>query len=178
MATPVPDNDPDARQEHLPPRPGSDLSDRVDAGLTHIALTVADIDRSIAFYGDFAGFEVVHRRTDPVSAHSVAWLSDLTRPFVVVLIEADQPSPPLGGLNHLGVAVNARADVDRLAAKGHEESRKVLGPVDSGYPVGYWAFIEDPDGHNLEVSFGQEVGLTVETHASEVGQRADRPAHP
>jgi hypothetical protein len=28
--------------------------------------------------------------------------------------------------------------------------------------VGYWGIIGDPDGHNLEVAFGQEVGLTVE----------------
>jgi hypothetical protein len=31
--------------------------------------------------------------------------------------------------------------------------------------VGYWAYVVDPDGHNLEVSFGQDVGLAVETHA-------------
>jgi len=34
--------------------------------------------------------------------------------------------------------------------------------TDSGYPVGYWAFINDPDGHVLEISYGQEIGLTVE----------------
>jgi hypothetical protein len=27
--------------------------------------------------------------------------------------------------------------------------------------VGYWAVVVDPDGHNLELSHGQEVGLTV-----------------
>ena len=31
----------------------------------------------------------------------------------------------------------------------------------AGPPVGYWAFLRDPDGHTLEVSFGQQVGLTV-----------------
>ena len=41
----------------------------------------------------------------------------------------------------------------------------MLGPVDSGPPVGYWAYIVDPDGHNLEISYGQEVGLTVEQAA-------------
>ena len=41
------------------------------------------------------------------------------------------------------------------------EGRLKLGPLDSGEPVGYWAFIEDPDGHNLEISYGQEVGFTV-----------------
>ena len=33
-------------------------------------------------------------------------------------------------------------------------------------PSGYVAFIRDPDGHTLEVSCGQEVGLTIQ-HATE-----------
>jgi hypothetical protein len=28
--------------------------------------------------------------------------------------------------------------------------------------VGYWGIIVDPDGHNLELAHGQEVGLTVQ----------------
>ena len=47
----------------------------IDVGLTHIALTVTDLDVSIAFYAKYAGMEVVHRRS------GVAWLSDRTRPF-------------------------------------------------------------------------------------------------
>ena len=58
--------------------------------------------------------------------------------------------------------VASRADVDELCARAQSEMRSVLGPIDSGPPVGYWAYIVDPDGHNLEVSYGQEVGLTVE----------------
>jgi hypothetical protein len=91
----------------------------------------------------------------------VVWLSDLTRPFVVVLIEADPLSPALGGFNHLGVGVDSRAEVDRLVERAASEGREVLGPNDHGYPVGYWALVVDPDGHNLELSYGQEVGLVV-----------------
>ncbi len=40
----------------------------------------------------------------------------------------------------------------------------MFGPIDSGPPVGYWGYIVDPDGHNLELSYGQEVGLTIERH--------------
>jgi hypothetical protein len=29
--------------------------------------------------------------------------------------------------------------------------------------VGYWALLRDPDGHNLELSYGQQVALAVGT---------------
>jgi catechol 2,3-dioxygenase-like lactoylglutathione lyase family enzyme len=133
-----------------------------DRGLTHVALTVADAERSIDFYAAYADMAVVHRRADEATGQSVVWLSDRTRPFVIVLIEADPLSPALGGFHHLGVAVDSRDEVDRLVARAVEEGRPVVGPVDAGDPVGYWAFVVDPDGHNLELSFGQEVGLTVD----------------
>ncbi len=138
-----------------------------DVGFSHVALAVSDPERSIDFYARYAGMQVVHRRTEP-SRETVVWLSDLTRPFVIVLIET-AVSHRLGGYAHLGVGCAARADVDRLCALAESEGRTVSGPYDSGPPVGYWAIIADPDGHNLELSYGQEVGLTVE-HA---GERAD-----
>ena len=112
--------------------------------------------------------QVVHRRTDPDSGTSVAWISDLTRPFVLVLIEVpDLDAGPLD--ERLGGVVlprrdgrRDRAEVDDLCARARAEGRTVMGPIDSGPPVGYWAYIVDPDGHNLEISFGQEVGLTVD----------------
>jgi catechol 2,3-dioxygenase-like lactoylglutathione lyase family enzyme len=141
-----------------------------DHGLTHVALTVADADRSIEFYATYAGMSVVHRRVDPDTGQSVVWLSDLTRPFVIVLIEADPLSPALGGFNHLGVGVDSRAEVDRLVARAAAEGRAVVGPTDHGYPVGYWALVVDPDGHNLELSYGQEVGLAVAHERGELSE--------
>jgi catechol 2,3-dioxygenase-like lactoylglutathione lyase family enzyme len=132
-----------------------------DTGLTHVALPIADAGRSTAFYARFAHMEVVHQRVDPDSGATVVWLSDLTRPFVVVLIET-AVSHTLGGFAHLGVGLEDRDQVDAACAAAREAGHAVLGPFDDGPPVGYWAIIEDPDGHNLEVSYGQEVGLTVE----------------
>ena len=140
----------------------------LDIGATHVALPVTDVDRSIAFYARYADMKVVHRRADAVTGNVVAWISDLTRPFVVVLIQASMVSEGLKGFfAHLGVGVASREEVDRRCAQAGAEGRIVVGPTDSGYPVGYWAYIVDPDGHNLELSHGQEVGFVVEQVAAE-----------
>jgi catechol 2,3-dioxygenase-like lactoylglutathione lyase family enzyme len=156
---------------------------RIDRGLTHVALPVRDVAASIDFYRRFADMDVVHRRRDEQTGDEVVWLSDRTRPFVVVLIEyrlaavagsgsaatvgeaavaAHGAGSGLTGFSHLGVGCETRAEVDRRCGLARDEARTLLGPHDSGPPVGYWAFITDPDGNNLELSHGQEVGLTVE----------------
>ncbi len=133
-----------------------------DVGLTHVALPVTDLDRSLEFYDKYARMKVVHDRIDPDTGTRVAWLADGTRPFAIVLIETGEVPKPLVPIAHLGVSCTSRAEVDRLAAEAHEEGRPVWGPTDSPYPVGYWALISDPDHHTLEVSHGQEVGRVVD----------------
>jgi catechol 2,3-dioxygenase-like lactoylglutathione lyase family enzyme len=134
---------------------------RNDVGATHVALAVTDLDASVAFYARFAGMQVVHQRKDP-NGSRVAWISDLTRPFVLVLIQTARVDHPLAGFNHIGVGCTSRDEVDRLCDKARADGCLALGPIDSGVPVGYWAFLRDPDGHQLEISYGQEVGLAVE----------------
>ena len=126
-----------------------------DVGLTHIALPVKDLERSIGFYATYAAMEVVHRRPD------VVWLSDRTRPFIIVLIQTTETVHPLRPVAHLGIGCASRAEVDRLCEKGRAEDVLVAGPHDYGPPVGYWAFLRDPDGHTVEISHGQDVELAV-----------------
>ena len=54
--------------------------------------------------------------------------------------------------SHRGCASRSRCDRDGCL---------VAGPTDSGPPIGYWAFLRDPDGHTLELSFGQDIAFTV-----------------
>ena len=126
-----------------------------DIGLTHVALPVRSLAASIAFYARYAGMQPVHQRP------GVAWVSDRTRPFAVVLIETTGRIDPLLPMAHLGVGVATRDEVDRLAALARDAQCLLREPQDSGPPVGYWALIRDPDGHTLEVAFGQELGPTV-----------------
>jgi catechol 2,3-dioxygenase-like lactoylglutathione lyase family enzyme len=132
-----------------------------DIGLTHVALPASDIDRSIQFYATYANMTVVHRRVDEETGVSVVWLSDHTRPFVIVLIQSDSVQPILAPMAHLGIGCESREAMDRLCEQARQEGVLAKAPQESGYPIGYWAFLRDPDGHTLELSYGQEVGLAV-----------------
>jgi catechol 2,3-dioxygenase-like lactoylglutathione lyase family enzyme len=134
----------------------------IDIGLTHIALPVTDIEQSINFYSAYAQMQVIHRRIDAETGVAVVWLSDRTRPFVIVLIQTSLVHSVLSPLAHLGVGCKSREFMDALCEKARQEGVLLEEPKDSGYPIGYWAFLRDPDGHTLELSYGQEIGLTVD----------------
>lgn len=133
---------------------------------------VSDLDASIAFYGTYADMHVVHARSGADGSGRVAWISDGTRPFVIVLIESPAPFPGSGLIpralsslmphfSHLGVACESREAVDAACERAEREGVLEHAPRDFGPPVGYFGLIRDPDGHSLEVSFGQEVGLAA-----------------
>lgn len=134
----------------------------IDIGLTHIALPVSNLEQSIEFYATYAQMQVVHRRIDTETGVAVAWLTDHTRPFAIVLIETKSVHPVLSPLAHLGVGCKSREAMNALCDHARQAGVLVDEPKDFGYPVGYWAFLRDPDGHTLELSYGQEIGLTVD----------------
>jgi catechol 2,3-dioxygenase-like lactoylglutathione lyase family enzyme len=134
----------------------------IDIGLTHIALPVTDVERSIKFYATYAAMQIVHRRIDEESGAAVVWLSDRTRPFVIVLIQTTLVQPVLSPFAHLGIGCKSRESMDALCETARQEGILIQEPKDSGYPIGYWAFLRDPDGHTLELSHDQEVGLITE----------------
>ena len=132
-----------------------------DRGLTHIALPVTDMEKSLDFYRRYASMQVVHRRTNEAGTGDVVWISDRTRPFVIVLLTDDSVEHPLLPFAHMGVACETREEIDRLSKLAESENILLKGPTDSGEPVGYWCFIRDPDGHTLELSFGQNTAIAV-----------------
>ena len=135
---------------------------KIDVGFTHVALSASNLDKSIDFYQRYANMSVIHERTDKDIDKRVVWLSDKTRPFVLVLVQNSHPTPILGPFAHLGVGCKSKREVDDLCDRARREGILSREATNSGYPVGYWAFINDPDGHVLEISYGQEIGLTVE----------------
>ncbi len=137
-----------------------------DLGFSHIAIFVEDLDRSIDFYSRFGGFTVKNRRTESSGA-SVAWLNDAHSEFFLVMVQPTRWPwrrrlhklvcrwlPPL---NHFGVSLPSRAEVDSRCAVAVGEGCLRQQPRDMGPPVGYYGLIRDPDGNDLEVSHGQEM---------------------
>lgn len=128
------------------------------ARLTHVALFVADIERTVAFYRQFAGLHLVHDRID--DGVRVVWLSEQEeRPrFVIVAIQA---APGISGepphMAHLGYDLPSRAAVDELAARARAAGVLQQGPVDAGAIVGYFCMLRDPDGNLVEFSHGQSI---------------------
>ncbi|ASV55312.1 Glyoxalase/Bleomycin resistance protein/Dioxygenase superfamily protein [compost metagenome] len=141
----------------------------VDVGFTHVAFVVRDLDKSIDFYHRYAGMDVVHKRKPDVpEARKVAWLSDRTRPFALVLVQADVVTDtPLGNFGHLGVACASIEEIDQKVEMARSEGVLRKEPVQAGDPVGYFVFFADPDGNTLELSYGQRVGLQASGAESE-----------
>ncbi|WP_205685304.1 VOC family protein [Caulobacter zeae] len=138
-----------------------------DLGLTHVALVVRDLDRSRRFYETFAGLRMVHAREAGGAIQRVAWMADRHGAFAVVLVEScELNDTPLGPFGHLGLACATRDEVDRLCALAQAEGVLRSPPVDGGQPVGYWAYVADPDGNTLEVSFGQKIRFSASGEAS------------
>jgi hypothetical protein len=81
-------------------------------------------------------------------------MSDLLRTFVLVLAQGPEPSMPMGAFAHFGIEVSSRDEVDRLASAAKVAGVLAAGPKQSG-PL-YWAYLRDPDGHNVEISYGGE----------------------
>jgi len=125
--------------------------------LTHVALRVKDLARSVAFYEKYARLGVAHERED--DGTRVVWLAEQPRDpsFVFVLIPMAHTEGERPGVHHFGFSLASRAEVDAVAATARAEGLLREGPRDAGPVVGYFCIVEDPDRNWVEFSFGQPI---------------------
>jgi len=142
--------------------------------LTHIALPVRDLDATLAFYERYTTLVNIHERMDPQTGLRSVWLAnqrDITAGaarFVIVLICGKLPTAVTGdikeeygflrSISHLGISLDSRDDVDRVAAMAKEDGCLLLGPMYRNEVVGYICIVTDPDGNNVEFSVEQVLG--------------------
>jgi lactoylglutathione lyase len=142
--------------------------------LTHVALPVRDLDAHLAFWAKYTTMAKIHERVDADTGLRSVWLAnpeDLTEEaarFVIVLIEGRLPTQITGDIEeeygflrsiaHLGISLDSRADVDRVAEMAKDDGILVLGPMYRNPVVGYICLVRDPDGNNVEFSVEQVLG--------------------
>jgi catechol 2,3-dioxygenase-like lactoylglutathione lyase family enzyme len=139
--------------------------------LTHVALRVRDLERSIEWYERYTPLEVLRRFSDEYGVG--VWLADpgdRTCPFVLVLsqfvpeLDPFGYAPPtvLGPYAHFGFELTDRGAVDRIAEQAAADGILTYPATDMPDPIGYICFVEDPDGNTIEFSHGQGTYRIIE----------------
>lgn len=143
-------------------------------GLWHVGFTVRDLDRSIVFYRDLVGFELVHRQ-EGASAYTrrLVGYPDAHLKVALFAIPGSPPGPanhqlelieyvcPQGtpingahcnpGVGHLAFAVADLAGLHaRLAAEGVDFVSPPVAITAGINTGGFVCYLHDPDGIVLE----------------------------
>src|SRR5438105_9520850 len=116
-----------------------------DTHMGLVALTVADLEGSLAFYQDVMGFQLLE------SSDAKAVLGADKTPLLVLHEQRDVPHAPVSatGLYHFAILLPSRDDL----------ARWLLHLAESGYPLGGASdhlvsealYLSDPEGNGIEV---------------------------
>jgi lactoylglutathione lyase len=127
--------------------------------LHHVALSVRDLEESIAWYADIFGFRVLSRQTIPHNGWKIAFIGTDVGEACIELLAVHDPRPlPEGrslpdednltlGVKHFCVAVDDNVEFTRRA---REKGVKVVFEPPA-MPGGYVSFINDPTGNIIEI---------------------------
>ena len=115
-------------------------------GLDHVVLRVADMDRSVAFYGDVLGCPVERR------LESIGLVQLRAGTSMIDLVPCEPGEKPGRNVDHYAVRI---AKMDPAAIAAHLEAHGIAaGPVQRRYGAeGYGSsiYITDPDGNTVEL---------------------------
>ena len=115
-------------------------------GLSHVALSVSDPERSLAFYRDVFGVREYFRDDFTIQVLGPG------RYDIIAFERRNNGVGAEGGIIHFGFRLVSPKDIDEavsqvLAAGGTLSSRGEFAP---GLP---YAFVRDPDGYEIELWF-------------------------
>jgi lactoylglutathione lyase len=120
--------------------------------LLHTMLRVGDLDKSLAFYTDVLGMQLLRRNDYPEGKFTLAFVGyqsesdgavlELTHNWGVEKYDLG------GGYGHIAIEVDDAAKAcERVKQRGGKVVREA-GPMKHGTTV--LAFVEDPDGYKIE----------------------------
>ena len=123
-------------------------------GLTHLALTVTDVERAFGFYESVFGMVAVFRRADFLQAQTPG-------AHDVLVFEQGETPREAGSITHFGFRLTDPRDIDAAAkavvdAGGSVEEQGEFTP---GEP---YLFARDRDGHLVEIWY--ELPTSADPH--------------
>jgi len=119
----------------------------------HTMIRVEDLDRSVDFYTNVLGLDVLRRMDVEEGRFTLVFLGIGTDPmdaFLELTYNWDGRGYDLGtGYGHVALGVNDVAEtVEQIRSRGGTVSREPR-QLEGGGPV--LAFVEDPDGYQIEL---------------------------
>ena len=121
--------------------------------ILHTMLRVGNLERSIAFYRDVMGMQLLHTTDRPEQRYSLAFVGygdEATGAVLELTYNYGVESYDLGGgFGHVAIEVpDAAAACAAVRDRGGTVTREA-GPVKGGSTV--IAFVQDPDGYKIEL---------------------------
>jgi lactoylglutathione lyase len=121
--------------------------------MLHTMIRVGDLDRSIDFYTNVLGMQLLRKKDYPDGKFTLAFVGygdEADHTVIELTHNWDTDSYDLGnGFGHIALAVdNAAAACDMIRERGGNVVREA-GPMKHGTTV--IAFVEDPDGYKIEL---------------------------
>jgi lactoylglutathione lyase len=121
--------------------------------LLHTMIRVGDLQRSIQFYTEVLGMELIRKTERPEQGYTLAFLGfpgGADRAEIELTYNHGVSNYELGtAFGHLAIGVaDIAATVGQVRQAGHRITREP-GPVKGGTSV--IAFVEDPDGYKVEL---------------------------
>lgn len=121
--------------------------------ILHTMIRVGDLDKSIHFYTNIFGMQLLRRKDYPDGRFTLAFVgygSEDSNTVIELTHNWDTKSYELGNaFGHIAIAVpDAYKACDEITAKGGKVVRPA-GPMKHGGTV--IAFVEDPDGYKIEL---------------------------
>jgi catechol 2,3-dioxygenase-like lactoylglutathione lyase family enzyme len=117
------------------------------ASSVHISLNVSDLDRSVDFYRRFLG--------EPAKLKHDYAKFVTTDPVIHLAMQPTLPAAtvPVGALSHLGIRVDADADVRRWRDRVHSEGLDFEDEINATccYARQDKFWVTDPDGNRWEI---------------------------
>ena len=115
-------------------------------GLSHVALAVTDLDRTLAFYRSVFGVKEYFRDETTVQVLGPG-------PFDVLAFEKRPTGAGApGGIIHFGFRLKRPEDID-IAVAAVENAGGTLSSRGEFAPGLPYAFVHDPDGYEIEIWF-------------------------